>query len=118
MSWPWVADIPARGEASAKFKSTVHLKQDQKRSGFLQTQGTALHVSKRHSALSRTGPPRNEDLNWNRVSTVPEDVLELQRTSVFYFLSFRAARVAYGSFQARGLIGAVAASNAGSEPHL
>ena len=42
----------------------------------------------------------------------------------FYFLLFRAAPAAYGSFQARGQIGAAAAgiphshSNARSEPHL
>ena len=42
----------------------------------------------------------------------------------FSFCLFRAAPVAYGCFQARGLIGAVAAglhhnhSNARSEPHL
>ena len=41
-----------------------------------------------------------------------------------FFSFFRAAPVAYGNSQARGLIGAVAAdlrqsqSNAGSEPHL
>ena len=43
---------------------------------------------------------------------------------LFVFLSFRATLAAYGSFQARGLIGAVAASlhhshsNTGSELHL
>ena len=42
----------------------------------------------------------------------------------FFFVFSRAAPVAYGGFQPRGLIGAVAAglhhshSNVGSEPHL
>ena len=44
------------------------------------------------------------------------------KTGLFFLLLFRATPVAYGGFQARGLIGAIAAghshSNTGSEPHL
>ena len=43
---------------------------------------------------------------------------------IYIYLLFRATPAAYGGFQARGLIGAIAAglhqslSNGGSEPHL
>ena len=62
--------------------------------------------------------------------TVGNEQSQNLNTTFFFFLSFclfvfsRAAPVAYGGAQARGLIGAAASdlrqshSNAGSEPHL
>ena len=53
-----------------------------------------------------------------------KDVFHIYLFIYLFFCLFRAAFVAYGGFQARGQIGAVAASlnhshsNVGSEPHL
>ena len=52
----------------------------------------------------------------------PPHILVLRYCNTLFFCLFRAAYRAYGDSQARGHIGAVAASlhhsNAGSEPHL
>ena len=65
-------------------------------------------------------PPHFLVFLWTRIiCNVP-----CHRIFFFSFCFFRAAPVAYGGYQARGLIGAIAASlshsysNSGSKPHL
>ena len=64
----------------------------------------------------------NNEVNTQEIFLMFKDFL-LLLLFFFFFCHFRAVPAAHGSFQARGRIGAIAASlhhshNAGSEPHL